>query len=257
MHCAVRLLLGMLLSIGAATARADLVASPPQLDFQLYPVGTTSEPRATTLTNTGNQALTIAAIAPVTAPAGVFARAGGSCGAVPFTLAPQASCTVAHTFTPNTVDTFYETQRVTMAGGGTLEFGLRGEGDIARLDISPRTVIFPDTPVGTIGPERTVQVKNIGPVPAQITGYTTTSVPAVSAFVLTGGTCPTPPFPLNPQALCTLSYTFFPGREGESTMSVDVRTFGGSFPLDLLGMGLPETALFADGFEIAAPVSLQ
>src|SRR5262249_29209813 len=146
-----------------------------------------------------------------------------------------------------------------MAGGGMLDFGLRGEGDVARLDISPRIVSFPDTPVGTIGPERTVQVKNIGPVPAQITGYTTTSVPAVSAFVLTGGTCPTPPFPLNPFALCTLSYTFFPGQEGESTMAVGIRTSGasGTFPLDLWGMGLPETALFADGFEASTQAPTQ
>ena len=250
MHHTVRLLPGMLLLSVAANARADLVASPLQLDFQRHPVATTSEPQSTTLINTGSKALTIVAIAPATVPLGVFTRAGGSCGAVPFTLAPQGSCTIAHTFTPSRVDTFYETQRVTMTGGGTLEFGLRGEGAVAQLDVSPRIVIFPDTPVGTIGPERTVQVTNIGQVPAQITGYTTTSVPAVSAFVLTGGTCPTPPFPLNPFASCTLSYVFFPGQEGESTMEVGIRTSAsGTFPLDLLGTGLPETALFADGFE--------
>lgn len=137
-----------------------------------------------------------------------------------------------------------------------MDFGLRGEGAVARLDVSPAVVTFPDTPVGAIGPELTTQMTSAGKVPVQITGYTSTSVPAISAFVRTGGTCPPPPFPLNVFASCTLSYTFAPSQEGVLSMDVDIVTATGSFPLHLLGTGLPETALFTDGFEAPVPAPI-
>ena len=84
MHCAIRPLLGMLLLIGAASARADLVPWPGQVDSRWQAVGTTSDPLATTFRNTGNEPLTVVAVMPAS---GAYTRVGGTCGAAPFTIA--------------------------------------------------------------------------------------------------------------------------------------------------------------------------
>lgn len=252
MHRAAGLVLGALLLGGAAGARADLVPSPLQYDFGLYAVGLTSGPGATTLTNTGNQAVTVASVTLVTPPTGVFASAGGSCGAAPFTLAAQASCTLLHTFSPSRTDWFYETHRLTLSGGNFVDFGLRGEGEAAHLAISPLHLYFPDTRVGTTSAPVTTTVMNDRWVPIEIVGYSSDNVPAASAFVRSGGTCPTPPFLLVSNQACTLSYTFSPTQVGESQIYLTIHGAGGSgyFPFGLNGAGLPETALFADGFEV-------
>ncbi|HWU53298.1 MAG TPA: choice-of-anchor D domain-containing protein [Tahibacter sp.] len=259
MHCAIRSLLVTLMLGGAASAEAALVPSPLQFDFGLNAAGITSGPGTTTLTNTGNQPVAVAGIALLSQPTGVFARTGGSCSAAPFTLAAQASCTIVHTFTPSRADTFYETYRVTLSGGGFVDFGLRGEGEVGHLAISPWQLSFPQTAVGTTSAPLTLIVTNDRSVPVQISAFTSTNVPAANAFVRAGGTCPTPPFSLDSNAACTLSYTFSPAQTGESQIYVEIRTLGlsGYFPVELWGIGLPEIALFANGFEAPAGVSIR
>jgi len=244
--------LGMLLlvSLGSTAARADLNATPWELDFDSQALHTTSAPQATTLRNAGNQAVTVVGISTVLPPSGVFARAGGTCGQVPFTLAPQATCTMQHTFTPGSIFTYYETIRLTLAGGELFDFGLRGEGDLGRVVISPQSLSYFPTPVGSTGQELTAKLQNDRSVPVQITEFRSTSVPAVSAFVRTGGSCPTPPFEFRAYGACTLSYTFYPAQPGQSTMNMDIRTSGGSgnFPMWFSGDGV-EISLFYDGFQ--------
>lgn len=253
-----QLVLSTLLVGWAAGARADLVPSPIQFDFALHAVGSTSAPGATTLTNSGNQAVTVVSLTLVSQPSGVFAPAGGSCGAVPFTVAAQGSCTIAHTFSPNRVDTFYETLRATLSGGSYVEFGLRGEGEVAHLAISPPSLIFPDTRVGTTSLPITTSVTNDRLVPIQIAGYSTSNVPAASAFVRAGGTCPTPPFPLFFNQSCTLSYTFSPTQVGDSQVYLTIHgaESTGYFPVELSGVGLPEIPLFKNGFETPATLAI-
>lgn len=254
-----RVLLGMLLILGSTGARAALVASPWQLEFDVQAALTTSAPKATRITNTGNQAVTVTAVAPFLPPLGVFTRAGGSCGEVPFTLAAQAACTIEHTFRPHGINTYYETIRMTLAGGGFVDFGLAGEGDIGRLDITPVSLAFFPTPVGTVSDEKWVQILNGRDAPVLVTGFTSTSAPAASAFVRTGSTCREPPFELRGGFGCALAYTFAPTQEGQSTMNVTVLTSGqsGNFPFSISGDGTPEASLFADGFEVAAFAPLQ
>lgn len=255
-----RVLLGMLLILGSTGARAALVASPWQLEFDIQAVQTTSAPEATTLRNTGAEAVTVTAIATFLPPLGVFTRVGGSCGEVPFTIAPQATCTIEHTFRPLSIYTYYETIRMTLADGDYMDFGLAGEGDVGRLVFWPLFGLsFFPTPVGTVSSEQSIHIQNDRNAPVQVTAFTSTSVPAVSAFVRTGGTCPDPPFEFYARSSCTLAYTFAPTQEGQSTMDVTIRTSGasGSFPFSLSGDGTPEASLFADGFEVAAPAPLQ
>lgn len=253
-----RLLLGMLLVCGSA--KADLVVTPWELDFQIQAIQLPSEPRAATFTNTGNEAVTVVAIATVLPPLNVFRRAGGSCGEVPFTLAPQATCTISYTFAPLGTHTYSERFRVTLAGGSSVEFVLRGVGDVGFLQMSPSTLEFPPTPIGTASPEMSVLIENPRPVAVSVRSFMpTNSVPAASAFVLTGGTCPTPPFLFPAQWSCMLFYTFLPAQQGDSTTDIAIRTGWGSgfFVFTLTGTGLPELPLFGDGFEQPPPAAFE
>lgn len=248
-----RLLTGMLLC-SAANASAELIPTPSQLDFGYQRLATTSDPLATTLSNTGNQSLTVIAVSPAT---GVYARAGGSCGAPPFTIAAQSNCTIEHTFTPNAYTVFYQTINLALQGGGDAAFGLRGEGAEGQLVVEPfGGLSWFSTPIGTIGEEKLAYLTNVGPVPIQITGILTSSVPAISAFVRTGGNCPPPPFQLVVQ--CSMTYAFVPAQVGESTTTLDFQVGGaGSGSLDLSGDGSPEIPLFKDGFDVIAPALIQ
>ncbi|MEO7326821.1 MAG: choice-of-anchor D domain-containing protein [Dokdonella sp.] len=251
----IRLLSGLLLLCSAASARAALDPSPWQLDFQEHALFTTSAPMATTLSNTGNQSLTVVDVSPAT---GVYARAGGSCGAVPFTIAAQASCTIEHTFTPDALAVFYQTITTTLASGDHVAFGLAGEGAQGHLTIDPLFGLdWSSTPVGAIGVEKIAILANDGPVPMQITEIVTSSVPAVSAFVRTGGNCPEPPINFGDGGSCTLAYTFVPAQVGESTTDLDFRGGGSAYSLSLSGEGSPEIPLFEDGFEATAPAPMQ
>jgi hypothetical protein len=253
MQCAARPVLGMLLLSVGVSARADLVPSPLQLDFRYQAVGVTSEPGATTLTNSGNQALTITAVSAAT---GVYARAGGTCGAAPFTIAVNASCTIEHTFTPTSVQLFYQTIVVTLAGGSTVNFGLAGEGAQGFLEFTPSRLYFPSVPVGSSSNEVTASLANPRPVPLYVTQAG--PLPSVNPFVRTGGTCPQPPFVLGAYGgNCTLTYVFVPTAVGHTSMDLGIIATAGTFSLSFNGEGLPEVPLFHNGFEMPAPAPVQ
>lgn len=253
MQCAARLVLGMLLLSAGAGARADLLPSPLQLDFRYQAVGVTSAPGATTLTNTGNQTLTITAVSAAT---GDYARAGGTCGAAPFTLAANASCTIEHTFRPTSVGPLYQTIVLTLAGGSTVNFGLAGEGAEGFLEITPSQLYFPSVPVGSSSNEVTASLANSRPVPLYVTQAA--PLPLVNPFVRTGGTCPQPPFMLGAfGGNCTLTYIFVPTAVGYTSMDLGILATAGTFSLSFNGEGLPEVPLFRNGFEIPAPVPIQ
>ena len=246
------LLLGMALLGGISSAVAAVVPSPAQVDFSDQAIGTTSDPMATTFTNTGNQAVTVTAASAVTLDA--FARVGGSCGQPPFTLAPQASCTIEHTFMPYLVQAYYGYAHLTLAGGERVDYGLTGQGNVAYLDIVPPSPWFFPVAVGTTSTEElTIHLSNSRPVGMVVTQMLSYG-PDVSAFVRTGGSCPTQtPFYFGSIASCTLTYRFMPGHVGPHSMSVSI-SGSGSFGFLMSGDGLPEIPLFGDGFEVVVPI---
>lgn len=249
-----RLLTGMLLLYWVASANAQLVP-PGQLDFGSHRLYTTSPPRATTLTNSGNQPLSVIAVSPAT---GVYAQVGGSCGAAPFSIPAQGSCTITHTFRPTALVDFYQTNTVTLASGALVNFGLAGRGAQGRLTVPFFTIWWLSTPIGTIGDEKLVVLGNSGPVPVEVLGIRTESVPAVSAFVRTGGSCPAPPFEIDPNTNCSIAYTFVPSQLGESRTEVFFRTDAASEDsVNLRGEGGPELPIFANGFDASAPALIQ
>ena len=248
----IRLLTAMLLC-SAASASAELVPSPLPVDFGYQRLGFASPPMATTLRNTGNESVTVTAVSNAT---GIYARVGGTCGAPPFTIAAQSSCTIEHTFTPDFEEAFYQTYYLTLAGGDSVGFSLRGEGALGLLRVRPSDLQWFFIPVGTIGEEKLAYLENDGRVPLTVTEIRTSSVPAASAFVQTGGNCPTPPFELVLQ--CAMFYTFVPAQVGQSTMELDFDAGrAGTRSLSLSGVALEEIPLFKNGFDESALAPIQ
>ena len=225
-----------------------LQTNPGQLTFPLQTVGATVGPLDVTLSNTSAASLTVVSLTPAT---GVYARVGGSCGTVPFTLASQASCTLSYTFSPDSIGTVYQDLRVTPDVGAFVDFTLAGESDIGFLTVQPRTIRFmPAVPVGEISQEKFATLKNTGRVPMQVLGIEPFLPPPVVSFVRTGGSCSTPPFTLFAFTSCTVAYTFAPIAAGEVTMDVDIaNSVGSAQTVTLSGLGLPEISIFADGFD--------
>ncbi len=240
-----RLVLAPFMLLVSLAARADLVSSPGQVDFGYQAVGTTSEPKPTTLRNTGNQLLSVVSVTPAS---GVYTRVGGTCGAPPFTISAQSSCTLEHTFTPTGRTQFPQTHTVTLAGGTTVAFGLYGQGEVGYLEISPASLWFSSIPVGASSSTLQATMNNIRPVPLVVTQMTTTSVPPGS-FVRSGGTCPAPPFEIGVLGGCTVQYIFTPQAVGPISGDLFIAASSGTFLLPLGGDGLPEVPLFVDGFE--------
>jgi len=224
-----------------------LRTQPNQLMFPLQPVGVPEGPQDVTLSNTGPTTMTVVTLTPAS---GVFARTGGSCGPVPFTLAPQASCTLSYTSTPSSTGTFFQTLRATPDAGQFVDFGLAAEADIGRLTVSPSSLFFlQEVPVGSVSQQNDVRLENVRRVPMVVTAITPFNPPPVPSFVRTGGTCPEAPFTLGAFAQCTIGYTFAPIAPGKVELNINFSNSTGSpEPLSLRGTGV-EANLFDDGFE--------
>lgn len=81
----------------ALLAPGMLGVSPAAITFAPVPVGGSMGPQTVTLTNTGDETLTVTALTAAAAP---FALSADSCGAVPFMLLGGASCTLSYMFSP-------------------------------------------------------------------------------------------------------------------------------------------------------------
>jgi len=247
MHAAVRLFSGILLLCSAVSAQAQLEANPGQQNFPITAVGATAGPLFVTLSNTGATTLTVVSL---TVASGVYARAGGSCGTVPFTLAAQASCTLGYTFTPYSVDTFYQLLRATPDAGDFIDFGLAGEGARGRLVVDRTMDFFQPIPVGTISQAKIASLSNEGAAPLQVTAIAPFIVPPFVSFMRTGGNCPEPPFTINAFMGCQIVYVFAPIVVGEVQLDMLFHNNGGSAEtMTLRGIGTPNDILFANGFE--------
>ena len=220
------------------------------LNFGVQPTNVTVGPLDVTLRNTGAAAVSVVTLTPAT---GVYARVGGSCGSVPFTLASQATCTLGYTFTPNGYGEFrqYLYLGATPNVGPTVYFDLTGEGDRGHPTVQPSTIFFlPDIAVGEISQTRFATLENTGRVSMQVLGIAPYETPPVVSFIRAGGSCGTPPFTLYAFASCTVGYKFAPIAVGRVEMDVRIAHNAGSAEsVTLIGFGLPESPIFANGFD--------
>ncbi len=193
---------------------ALVTAGPLTFDDQF--VGVTSAAQTVTVQNTGTGNLTIASVAlnPVVAPAVSNFAITNAC---PASLAPLASCDISVTFTPKVVGVALAdllTITDNSSTGSMQTVAMSGTGLLATpvAVVTPATLAFPATPVGSTSAPLMATLSNTGNGVLTINGIT-----ATAPFARAGGTCGTTlAAPVAPalSTTCTIGVTFAPTASG-------------------------------------------
>ncbi|MEO7757957.1 MAG: ExeM/NucH family extracellular endonuclease, partial [Dokdonella sp.] len=116
-----------------AAPQGNLTITPTSVPFGNQTVGTTSAPMTVTLGNSGTASLNVTTLTPAATP---FARSGGTCSAVPITIAASASCTLIYTFSPTATGAANQSLTVTANAPGSGTIVLSGTGTTPQADVS-------------------------------------------------------------------------------------------------------------------------
>lgn len=146
------------LSLTGVGLAAISALSPSGLSFPSLPNGTTSSTQSVTLSNTGNQALSITGIAFSGPNSGDFGESQ-NCGG---TLAVGASCTVGVTFTPTGAGFRVATLTVTSNALNSPETLSLSGGDGPYATLSSTSLVLPPQAVGVANPPQNIQLTNGG-----------------------------------------------------------------------------------------------
>jgi hypothetical protein len=221
--------------------------APLALSFAPQQVYTSSAPQTVTLTNTGDNALTLIAIQ---VSGGNFTATNG-CGVA---LSGHSSCTISVVSSPAvvgatsgvlTVSDQFRVQTVTLSGSGLAPPG---------VSLSPGAGLnFPPTGVTTTSSAQTVTLSNEGGSPLALGGITVTgdfSVPAAS------NTCGSS---VAAGAACTFQVVFTPTAAGPRTGSLQVADDAAgspeAIPLEGVGVDFTLNANGASSVTVASGVS--
>jgi hypothetical protein len=220
-------------SVVAGVVAGVLTVAPASTDFGTVAVGATSADSTVTLGNSGAASLSITAVSAAAAP---FASTGGTCGAVPITIAAGASCTLTYNFTPAAAAAATQTITLTTTATGAAGFDLTGTGTASPgvLGVSSTTVAFGPRTVGSTSTS-TLTITNTG---AGALNVNTISLPTAPFTVAASGTCAATPFVLAAGASCTVVYNFAPATAGPFTSPVTITSDGGNSVVNLTGTGV-------------------
>jgi phospholipase C len=200
--------------------------SPGSLNFPTQLVGTTSNPQAITLTNTGGSVLNITSVV----ASAEFSQTN-TCGS---SVAAGASCTINVTFTPADKNLRSGTITITdNATPSTQTVTLTGQGTFVAL--SSTSLNFGSQKVGTVGTPQTIVLTNRG-----------TSALSIVSIIVAGAdpgdfsqtnTCGTR---IAAGRSCKITATFKPTTTGKRSASVNITDDGGASPqkLGLSGSGV-------------------
>ena len=175
------------------------------LDFGSVAVGTTSGPIVRTITNKGDATLNVTSILPGRSQY----AATNTCGS---TLAPNKSCTVSVTFSPDAVKAENSTVEITDdASTNPQELNTYGTGQ-APLVFDPAKLTFPNTTVGNSS-TLTATLTNTASATASITSIT------ITGHYTQTNNCGSS---LASGAFCTFTVTFTPTKTGTQTGVITV-----------------------------------
>jgi hypothetical protein len=210
---------------GSGLAAPTVSLLPAGLTFATQLAGTSSAVQTATLTNTGDQTVTISGIA----ASGAFSETNDC----PSSLIVGATCQIQVTFVPTAAGVASGTLSVTdNAANSPQEVTLSGTGTV--MTISPEGVNFGDQAVGTTSAAAAITLTNSG-----------TSAVAIGLISITGADagdfsetnkCGKS---LAAQSSCTVRVTFKPAAIGALAASVSVTDNGGASPqsVSLTGTG--------------------
>lgn len=198
-----------------------VVLSPATLAYPTQLIFTASAPQTVTLTNTGNQALSVTSITTT----GNFSQTN-TCGT---SLAPGVSCTISVTFRPLSKGPLTGMLSVTdNAPGSPQTVSLAGTGTYVRLQ--PTSLSLGTQPVGTMSLPRKITLSNKGSMPLGIASITIAGAGA-GDFAQTN-TCGSR---VAAGASCFITVTFTPTAKGRRTADVSISDNGGGSP-QLVGL---------------------
>jgi len=189
------------------TAAPAAAVNPASLSFAATTIGQAASPLATTLSNTGNAALTVGTLSFAGAAAGDYAISGGTC-ANGTSLAAGASCTVQVGFTPSAAGARGASLVIAHnATGGSSTVALSGTGNAVAqptIALSANAIDFGALVAGTASPAKSVTVSNTGQ--ATLT-FSSIAIGGANAGVFTlGGNCSTAT-PIPAGGSCTATVT--------------------------------------------------
>ena len=210
--------------IGMAIPTPALAASPTSLSFGAV-AGQAAQ--SVTLSSNGTAAVTINSIALTGTNTG-FSQTH-TCGTLPATLAPAATCTVAITFAGSTT-LVTDKLAITTDAATSPSIALSG-GAAPALTLTPTSLTFATQNAGTTSSAKTVTVKNAGTAPMSSISAALTGTNAAD-YRATNSCKP----PLAAAASCSISVKFAPAVGlGAEAATLSVTTSGGNGSVALSG----------------------
>ena len=203
-----------------------LTLSPDPLDFGDVVVDTESALMDVTVSNPGGAPLSVTAI---TAPSAPFASlAGGSCGAVPFTVAAAGSCTLSYRFSPTATGSASQVLTFASDASGTPDnlVTLTGVGVAPRLVLSDSVLDFGAVATTPSSP-LLITIENVGSAPAALGSLALGGVDP-AAFALSSDSCSGQV--LDVGATCRVAVGFTGSAPGTRVAEMLIPSNASSFP---------------------------
>ncbi len=216
---------------------AVLNVTPDNIAFPPTQTGGTSAPQPVTIANEGTDGIDLEVTAINLSNSADFGfEGGGSCPAVPFTLADGEQCTQHVEFTPQADGPATSTLTVVSNAGvvtnDTVDLTGTGVPSDANLAIAPPSHDYGTLDINAPAGTQTFTVSNTG-VNDTVTGI---AVGAVAApFATTANTCGAT---LAPGASCQITITFDPAAPGSFTDTLTVTSDANDVSADLEGEGV-------------------
>ncbi|HEV2341778.1 MAG TPA: choice-of-anchor D domain-containing protein [Candidatus Acidoferrales bacterium] len=200
--------------------------SSNSIAFGTVSVGATSTPSSVTLTNTGNQPLTVSSVtidSTVGTPSD-FAFTGTNDCIASSPLAANATCTITLDFAPAAPGVISGQVDVADNGPGSPQLiSLTGTGTQPAASFSPPSSAFGSVNVGTPSSPQTVTLTNTGNQTLTISSVTVDpSVGTPADFSLSGTSSCLTAGSLAPSGSCSIIVTFTPSAQGSESAQIDV-----------------------------------
>lgn len=225
-----------------AANQPTIALTPSALVFPSQQQNTSSAPQTVTLQNTGTADLPVTGLLIGGLYGADFAVAAGApCGAVPFTLQVNQSCTLAVVYTP--MATGASAAQLTVVSGvpaaGNPVVSLAGTAVAppqAVPSLSTGQLFFPPVAAGSTTAGFPISVANTGN--AALTGSATITGLGASQFAIVSGTnaCPVPLF-VAAGGSCIVYVVFSPSIAGAASATLSLSTNAGAYQVALSGTG--------------------
>ncbi len=232
--------------------------SPSSLSFPNQNVGTTSSPPQTvTLTDIGQDPLTVSSVTVTGMNAGDFKESDNCVG----TVQPSASCTISVTFAPTAPLARAASLSVADNAAGTPQtVALTGTGVGPTASVSPASVGFGGQIVNTTSSAQTITLSNTGNASLTISAIGVSGPNAGDFAIATSGTTCSTSTAVAAGSNCTVAVTFTPAASGSRAATLiftdnNNNASGSVQNVPLEGTGEDFSAGLASGSSSSATVS--